>query len=150
MLHHAFQLRPSERRFLLAHRVAHLATTDEHGRPHVVPVCFAVENETIYIPLDEKPKRVAPTALRRVRNLLANPDVALVVDDYAEDWQQLAYLLLRGTAGLLDPGSVEHAEAVRLLRAKYPQYQAMRLEERPVIRIVLTSASAWSMSGNVF
>jgi coenzyme F420-0:L-glutamate ligase/coenzyme F420-1:gamma-L-glutamate ligase len=143
-------LRASERRFLVSHRVAHLATADERGRPHVVPVCFVVAGDQIFIPLDEKPKSVAPGALRRVRNLLAQPEVALVVDDYSDDWEQLAYLLIRGTGDLIEPADPEHAEVVRQLREKYPQYQTMRLDERPIIRIIIQSARAWSMSGMAF
>jgi coenzyme F420-0:L-glutamate ligase / coenzyme F420-1:gamma-L-glutamate ligase len=143
-------LRASERRFLVSHRVAHLATADERGRPHVVPVCFVVAGDQIFIPLDEKPKSVAPGALRRVRNLLAQPEVALVVDDYSDDWEQLAYLLIRGTGDLIEPADPEHAEVVRQLREKYPQYQTMRLDERPIIRIIIQSARAWSMSGQGF
>jgi len=143
-------LQPGERRFLVSHRVAHLATADERGRPHVVPVCFVVVGDRIFIALDEKPKSVAPGALRRVRNLLAQPEVALVVDDYSDDWERLAYLLLRGTGGLIDPADPEHAEVVRQLREKYPQYRAMRLDERPLIRIIIQSARAWSMSGQAF
>jgi coenzyme F420-0:L-glutamate ligase/coenzyme F420-1:gamma-L-glutamate ligase len=143
-------LQPGERRFLVSHRVAHLATADERGRPHVVPVCFVVVGDRIFIALDEKPKSVAPGALRRVRNVLAQPEVALVVDDYSDDWERLAYLLIRGTGGLIGPADPEHAEVVRQLREKYPQYRAMRLDERPLIRISIQSARAWSMSGHAF
>src|SRR5207248_7098672 len=99
-------------RYLADHRVARLATTDATGRPSVVPICYADDGRAIYSALDQKPKRVAPAALRRVRNLLAHPEVALLVDDYAEDWSQLAYLLVRGHAALLEPSSPDHAAAL--------------------------------------
>ena len=70
-------------RYLDAHRVGRLATVDADGVPSVVPICYATDGEAIYSPLDEKPKRVAATALKLVRNLLARPDVALVVDDWS-------------------------------------------------------------------
>jgi PPOX class probable F420-dependent enzyme len=110
-------------------------------------VVFVVLDEHIYVPLDEKPKRVAATRLRRVRNLTENPLVAFLVDDYTEDWTQLALLLIRGTGELVQPGEAGHAAAVSALREKYPQYEHMRLAERPLIRIAPTRASAWSWSG---
>src|SRR5438105_6652410 len=109
---------PRQRRFLVRHRVARLATVDARGKPHVVPICFAVDGNRLYSSLDEKPKSVPPAALRRVRNLLARPDVTIVVDDYSEDWRRLAFLMIRGLASLLFPGNLEHAAAVRLLRER--------------------------------
>ena len=126
-------------------RVGHLATVDEHARPHVVPVCYVVSGNVAYIALDSKPKTVPATALRRVRNLLANPHVQLLVDVYSEDWSQLAYVQLRGRAALLSPGD-EHRAALDLLRAKYPQYEQMALEDAPLIRIEVRRAVTWSAS----
>lgn len=119
------------------YRVARLATADARGKPLVVPVCFACGKDAIYSVLDEKPKRVTANRLRRVRNILANPQVCLLVDHYEEDWSRLAYILVEGTAAILskETRETEHAEALRLLRQKYPQYRAMRLEGRPVIKI---------------
>ena len=71
-----------ERRFLSAQRVGHLATADGRAIPHVVPVCFTIWQGTLYITIDEKPKRVAGAALKRVRNIERNPMVAIVVDRY--------------------------------------------------------------------
>ncbi len=129
--------------FLQNQRVGRLATTDGEGRPHVVPVCYACDGGSLYIALDAKPKRVAPDRLKRVRNLRANPQVALVIDRYSDDWSQLAYLLIQGTAALLAPGDVEHDRAVALLRARYQQYQAMPIHEQPVIAIRPSSVVAW-------
>jgi coenzyme F420-0:L-glutamate ligase / coenzyme F420-1:gamma-L-glutamate ligase len=142
-------LGPGQRRYLERHRVARLATVDAQGRPHVVPICYAVDGDALYSPLDEKPKTVAPTELRRVRNLLDRPDVAIVVDDYADDWDRLAYLLLRGRATLLWPGDPEHEAAVRLLRAKYPQYRTMAIHQRPAIRVGIRSARGWTFRGSL-
>jgi PPOX class probable F420-dependent enzyme len=127
-------------------RVARLATVDEVSRPHVVPVCFVYRDGVAYVALDAKPKRVPVTQLRRVRNLLANPDVQLLVDHYEEDWSSLVYVQLRGLAGLLGPGG-EHAEALALLRAKYKQYQAMALDDTPIIRIEVRQAVGWTAQG---
>ncbi len=129
--------------FLVRRRVAHLATADEAGRPHGVPVCFACAPAAIYIALDEKPKDVPVSHLKRVRNILENPNVALVADRYAEDWSLLAFVMVRGHAELLDPETEEHGAAVRLLRGKYHQYETMRIEENPVIAIRPEKAASW-------
>jgi len=134
---------PSDRLFLETGRVGHLATVDELGRPHVVPVCYAWSEDALYTPLDEKPKRGDPASLRRVRNIAANPAVCLTVDRYDEDWSRLAWLQVRGRAALVeDPG--ERARALAALRARYPQYRTMDLESRPLIRIAPLRFVAWS------
>jgi coenzyme F420-0:L-glutamate ligase / coenzyme F420-1:gamma-L-glutamate ligase len=129
--------------FLVRQRVARLATADSSGKPHAVPVCFACAPPSIYIALDEKPKDVPVSRLKRVRNILENPDVVLVADRYVEDWSLLAFVMVRGRAELLDPDTEEHASAVRLLRGKYHQYEAMRIEENPVIAIRPQSVASW-------
>jgi PPOX class probable F420-dependent enzyme len=109
--------------FLSRARVAHLATADGGGQPHVVPITFALLDGRLYSALDAKPKRVAGRQLRRVRNIQENPHVSVVVDYYAEDWSRLGYVLLVGAARLLETGA--EADAARgALRAKYPQYVA--------------------------
>ena len=128
-------LSPEQTAFLVRQRVARLATADGAGRPHAIPVCFAYAPGSIFIALDEKPKGVPVTRLKRVRNILENPNVALVADRYAENWDLLAFVMVRGRAELLKPGSEEHAAAVRLLRGKYHQYEAMRIEENPIIAV---------------
>ena len=135
-----------QRAFLAGQRVARLATADAAGRPHVVPVCYAYDDGTVYIALDAKPKRVAAQELKRVRNIRDNPQVALVVDEYHEDWTQLVYLLIRGTATLLGTGTPQHQRAIVLLRERYPQYHAMPIEHQPVIAITVTSVVEWTSS----
>ncbi len=125
--------------------VGHLATADTAGRPHVIPVCFAFDGEHIYSVLDAKPKRGSLTGLRRVRNILANPRVSLVIDHYEEDWSKLWYLLIQGHADLLDDGD-EPAAAITLLREKYKQYQQMALDGNPVIRITPERLTGWAGS----
>jgi coenzyme F420-0:L-glutamate ligase / coenzyme F420-1:gamma-L-glutamate ligase len=137
------RLSPEQTAFLVRQRVARLATADQTGKPHIVPVCFAYTPGSIFIALDEKPKDVPATRLKRVRNILENPNVALVADRYAEDWSLLAFVMVRGRAELLEPGAGEHSSAVRLLRGKYHQYEKMRIEENPAIAIRPGRIASW-------
>jgi PPOX class probable F420-dependent enzyme len=130
--------------FIRAARVAHLATADAAGQPHVIPICFVLDGNEFFSPIDEKPKQTSPRRLRRLRNIGANPKICLVVDRYEEDWQKLAYVLVIGTAKILLRGK-RHDRAVRLLRRKYPQYRSMALEQRPIIRISPTRAVGWGV-----
>jgi PPOX class probable F420-dependent enzyme len=129
-----------ELRFIESQRLAHLATADASGRPHVVPVCFAYLKGRIYIAIDEKPKR--SLRLKRLRNIEENPQVALVLDRYDEDWSRLAWVLIQGTAAVLE-GGAEHERAIAELREKYPQYREMALEGRPAIKITMERVSSW-------
>ncbi len=128
--------------FLARHRVAHLATADASGRPHVVPICYAIERTTLYSVVDRKPKRTAPGRLRRIRNISQNPWVAVVIDTYVEDWRRLGFVLLEGRARVLEDGP-EHRTALRLLRRKYRQYRTMDLDGRPVIAVSIRRAVVW-------
>ena len=141
-------LSESQARFLAGARVARLATADTEGKPHVIPVCFACGNECIYIVLDQKPKSVEPTRLRRVRNILSNPRASLVVDHWDEDWQSLRYVLATCRAELLNGDESEATQAVALLREKYPQYREMELDGNPVIKLTPERYTAWSYSGD--
>jgi PPOX class probable F420-dependent enzyme len=134
-------LSDTQRRFLDHCRVGHLATADKGGMPHVIPVCFAVRDETLYITIDEKPKR-QDRPLKRVRNILDNPHAAFVADRYDEDWRRLGWVMLRGSAEILESGS-EHDSAQELLRARYPQYRAMDLAGLPVIALRIARATGW-------
>ncbi len=137
------QVSPSQARLLADARVGHLATADAAGVPHVVPVCYALAEKVIYSVLDQKPKRVSVARLRRVRNIQANPHIALVVDHYEEDWLSLWYILVLGRAELLWEGE-ERVTAIRQLRQKYPQYREMDIEGNPVIRITPTKVVSWA------
>jgi PPOX class probable F420-dependent enzyme len=136
------QLRRKERAFIHSGRVAHLATADQKGRPYVIPICYAMDGEYLYSPIDEKPKRTSPQLLKRIRNIRVNPHVSVVVDRYDEDWRKLAYVLINGTAKVLTKGQ-KHKRAVLLLRRKYPQYRQMAIHERPIIRITLIRSKSW-------
>ncbi len=144
---HPPPLSESQARFLADARVARLATSDPEGQPQVIPVCFAFNGEIIYIVLDQKPKSVELTRLRRVRNILANPQAALVVDHYEEEWAQLRYVLVSCSAEMLSGDEDEAAAAVSLLRNKYPQYRRMDLDGNPVIKLIPKRFTAWSYSG---
>ncbi len=126
-------------------RVARLATLDaEHG-PHIVPVCFVYDGKVFYSAVDRKPKRVAPERLARLRHIMATPQIALIIDEYRENWEHLWYILVRGKAKLLPKSAhQERAQAIRQLRAKYPQYAtAMLPDEAPVIRISPERITSW-------
>ena len=127
-----FALTNKESRLIRSARIAHLATADKAGQPHVIPICFVFDGKYFYSPIDEKPKQVTPTKLKRLKNIAENPNVALVIDRYDEDWSKLAYVLIFGTARVLHSGKI-HREAVRLLRRKYPQYRRMAIDTRPMI-----------------
>ncbi len=131
--------------FIHDQRVARLATVDDSGQPAVVPIVYAFEGAALYTPLDAKPKRVAATRLRRVRNINANPRVAIIIDAYAEDWQQLAWIHVRGLARVITTGDA-YATGITLLHAKYPQYEHMPLAGRPLIAIEPTHIRSWRAS----
>jgi PPOX class probable F420-dependent enzyme len=135
-------LSDGERQFLAHQRVAHLATADRRAVPHVVPVCFAIRDDTLYITIDEKPKRRSGTALKRLRNIAENPAVALVVDRYDEDWGRLGWVMLRGHAEILTEG-MEHGDAQALLRSRYPQLHAMQIASYPVIAVRIERTASW-------
>jgi PPOX class probable F420-dependent enzyme len=130
-----------QRRFLDVSRVAHLATADRAGAPHLVPVCFGLRALSLYITVDEKPKRV-DIPLKRVRNIRDNPAVAVSVDRWDEDWTLLAWIMLRGQAEILATGE-EHDQAQDLLRSRYRQYRAMDLAPLPVIAVRIARVLSW-------
>ncbi len=135
-------LSDDERRFLAKQRIAHLATADRRAVPHVVPVCFAVLGPTLYITIDEKPKRRSPATLKRLRNIAENPAVAVIVDRYDEDWARLGWVMLRGHAEILHEGR-EHRDAQVLLRSRYPQLGAMEIAKYPVIAVRIERTTSW-------
>ena len=137
-------LSASARDLLSTARVAHLATSDQYARPHVVPVVFFWRHDVLYTPLDRKPKRDDDWhALRRVRNIETNGRVAIVVDRYDEDWSRLAWVMVEGVATILESGE-ERDAAAALLVAKYAQYETLPLDGRPIVRVEIEHASEWS------
>ncbi len=136
----------TQRRFLELVRVAHLATVGPDAEPHVVPVCFCLNHNTLYITVDEKPKR-ADIPLKRIRNIQHNPIVAVTVDRWDEDWTRLAWIMLRGPADILFDGP-EHDEAQHQLKLRYSQYHAMNLAPLPVIALRINRVVAWGALDN--
>ncbi|QTZ90117.1 TIGR03668 family PPOX class F420-dependent oxidoreductase [Streptomyces auratus] len=124
-------------------RVAHLATIDDAGRPHLVPVVFALTGDTVVFAVDHKPKR--SSQLKRLANIRAHPEVCLLVDVYDEDWDLLWWVRADGTATVLPPAETSAASAryVRLLAEKYGQQYADRPPAGPVVEIVVSRWSGW-------
>jgi PPOX class probable F420-dependent enzyme len=128
------------RELLASARVARLASTDAEGRPHLVPITFAVEGDTILTAVDHKPKRT--TRLRRLANIAADPRVSVLADHYEEEWSNLWWARADGLARVLEPGTEEHVNAVAQLAARYPQY-AERRPDGPAIEISVSRWSGW-------
>ena len=117
-------------------RVGRLATVGADGRPHLVPLCFVLEDDVLYSAVDEKPKR--SKRLQRLDNIRDHPLVAVIVDHYEEDWTRLWWVRLDGTASVLDTGS-EREHALGLLREKYEQYRA----EPPTGAVIAIRVERW-------
>jgi PPOX class probable F420-dependent enzyme len=134
----------SVRDFLVAERVARLATADKSGAPHVIPICFWFDGGQVYFAIDEKPKRRRGLELKRMRNIAENPRVALVIDHYEDDWSQLAYVMIRGTATMVDDNE-EYLLVLRNLRDKYRPYRTMQLsrDRNPLVRINPERVNLW-------
>jgi PPOX class probable F420-dependent enzyme len=120
-------------------RVARLATAGPDGAPRVVPICFALDGDTLYTAIDEKPKRTR--ALRRLQDIRANPRVEVLIDRYDEDWSQLWWVKLRGTARVVD----HDARGLELLQAKYEQYRS-RPPQGPFVVVEIEQRLEWSAS----
>ncbi len=137
------RLTDAQLRFVQAQRIGHLATTSASGESHVMPVCYACDGERFYIAIDEKPKRPGRT-LQRVSNIEATHRAALIIDRYDDtDWSRLAWLHVRGPVTMFGPDDPEHAGIIALLRVRYSQYRAMRLEDAPVIAITPQHVTGW-------
>lgn len=139
----------ARRRFSSA-PVARLATVDERGRPHLVPIVFVVDtdrvgNDTVYSAVDSKPKRT--TALRRLVNVAVNPAVALLVDRYDDDWATLWWVRADGAGRVVDSAADEARHARVLLASRYPQYQE-HPPAGPVLAVDVTGWTGWSASGS--
>jgi PPOX class probable F420-dependent enzyme len=117
-------------------RVARLATVGTDGRPHVVPICFALDGDTLYTAVDEKAK--STRRLRRLANIEANPWVEIVIDHWDEDWSRLWWVRLSGPARVVD----QDARALELLQAKYPQYREQP-PAGPFVIVTVEARSEW-------
>jgi len=136
------RLTEEDRAFLAVMPVARLATADRTGQPHTLPICFVVIGDNLYFTIDEKPKSGDPRALKRLRNIADNPQCAVVVDRYDDDWRQLGWVMMRGRAEILDSGD-EHARVQDALRARYVPYRKMELAGLQVVAIRIERVARW-------
>ena len=139
------QLDPGLRRAVADAPVARLATVRPDGRPHLVPVTFALDGDTIVTAVDHKPK--ATTSLQRLRNIEAHPVASVLVDHYDDDWSRLWYLHIRADAHIESPAA---PAAIALLRARYPPYRTMSIESHPLIRLTPTHTHLWRPPAGFF
>jgi PPOX class probable F420-dependent enzyme len=109
-------------------RIARLATVDpENNQPYVVPVVFAFDDNNIFIPIDDKPKKTKNSnQLKRVKNIQKNPNVSFLIDTYDDkNWDNLSYLMIQGKARIInmvnDKDTIKQAHS--LLSDKYLQYK---------------------------
>ncbi|OLT49006.1 PPOX class F420-dependent oxidoreductase [Saccharomonospora sp. CUA-673] len=123
-------------------RAATLATADADGVPHLVPITFAVDGDTVVFAIDDKPKTT--TNLRRLRNIASNPAVSVLVDHYEDDWRRLWWVRVDGTATVHEDGP-ERMAAVRSLSMRYPQYEDLP-PRGPVVAIAVSAWRGWSAS----
>jgi PPOX class probable F420-dependent enzyme len=130
------------RRRVGAARVARLATADAEGRPHIVPITFALNRETLYYAVDAKPKRT--TNLKRLRNIAVNPAVSILIDQYQDDWSRLWWIRLDGRARVTTDDAEIH-RALDLLSQHYAQYRATR-PTGPVVAVAVDEWVGWSAS----
>lgn len=122
--------------FIEKARVARLATVDNTFKPHLVPVVFVFDGNHFFIPIDQKRKSVKPRGLKRLKNLQDNPDVALLIDMYSEDWTKLAFVMIQGKASIITSKTqwnIDVKEAYNKLTTKYLQYQKIGLSEMCII-----------------
>ena len=131
---------PWQLEFIDVLRVARLGTIARDGRPHLVPVCYAVVGGRFAIAIDEKPKRAGQLA--RISNIERDPRVTLLFDRYDDDWERLAWVRVEGRAKVLVAGS-EWPEALDALRARYRQYAGMSLESLPLIAVTPERVVGW-------
>lgn len=125
-------------------RVARLATVGTAGAPHIVPITFVLDGDRIFFAVDSKPKRT--TDLQRLRNIASNPSVAVLVDQYDEDWTSLWWVRATGTAEVLGEGA-EADRALDLLAERYAQYRQAR-PSGPVVAISIQRITGWAAADN--
>ena len=122
--------------FIQRARVARLATVGSGFKPHLVPTVFVFDGNYFFIPVDEKRKKAKPENLRRIKNILANPNVALLFDEYSEDWTRLAFVMIQGTAAIIKSrtqADIQLRQAQKELATKYTQYQKIGIGEMCIV-----------------
>ena len=138
---------PAVEEFIERARVARLATIDSEFKPHLVPVVFVFNGNHFFIPVDEKRKTAKPEKLKRIRNIQDNPNVTLLIDEYSEDWNKLAFVMIQGKASIAtkEEGNIQVRQAYKKLMIKYLQYQKVGLGERCII-ITPKKVASWRNS----
>jgi PPOX class probable F420-dependent enzyme len=138
---------PAVEEFIQRARVARLATIDSEFKPHVVPVVFVFDGNHFFIPVDEKRKTAKPERLKRIKNIQDNPNVALLIDHYVEDWTKLAFVMIQGKASVASKreGNVQVRQAYKKLMTKYIQYRTVGVGEMCII-ITPKKVASWSYS----
>jgi PPOX class probable F420-dependent enzyme len=139
---------PDIEEFIQRVRVARLATIDSEFKPHLVPVVFVFDGNHFFIPVDEKRKKTKPEKLRRIKNIQGNPNVALLIDEYSEDWSRLAFVMIQGTASVVKyrpQADIQLKQAVKELTTKYTQYQKIGTGEMCII-IKPEKVASWRSS----
>lgn len=125
-----------------AARVARLATVTVRGRPHLVPISFAIDGDELVFAVDQKPK--ATTSLRRLEHIAANPAVSMLADHYADDdWTELWWVRADGRAVVLADRDPHRTVAVARLVARYAQYRADP-PRGPVVAITVDRWTGWA------
>jgi len=133
-------------------KLARLATVDSECMPYLIPVVFVFDNDSgsFFLPIDEKTKRSRPESLKRVKNIQQNPNVALLIDKYNEDWRKLFFIMIRGRASIIGGSRLESNDlslpqkAHKLLYHKYPQYQKIGIGEY-IVMIIAQKIITWKM-----
>jgi len=138
---------PTVEDFIARARIARLATIDSEFKPNLVPVVFVFDGNHFFIPVDEKRKTAKPAKLKRIRNIQDNPNVALLFDEYSEDWTKLAFVMIKGKASIVNKieGNIQVRQAYKKLMTKYTQYQKVGVGEMCII-IKPEKVSSWSNS----
>lgn len=139
---------PDIEEFIQRVRVARLATIDSEFKPHLVPVVFVFDGNHFFIPVDEKRKKTKPEKLRRIKNIQGNPNVALLIDEYNEDWSRLAFVMIQGTASVVKSrpqADIQLKQALKELTTKYTQYQKIGTGEMCII-IKPEKVASWRSS----
>jgi PPOX class probable F420-dependent enzyme len=139
---------PDIKEFIQRVRVARLATIDSEFKPHLVPVVFVFDGNHFFIPVDEKRKKTKAEKLRRIKNIQVNPNVALLIDEYSEDWNRLAFVMIQGTALVVKSrpqADIQLKHALKELTTKYTQYQKIGTGEMCII-IKPEKVASWRSS----
>ena len=137
------ELTDAHRAFIERCRVGRLTTVDPSGEAFAVPICYAFDGRRFFTPIDEKPKQT-DRPLKRVRNIQETGRATLLIDHYEDDdWNRLAWLMIRGQAFVMDPGDPLHPDAVEQLRNRYHQYREMHLEIAPMIALEPDRVTSW-------